>query len=106
MSKYLIRSILAILIYTTIGGCDNAMKKHFDEIYTSEVYEGFNYDLSSPENVIDLPPSLNEISGLSYLDENSVVAIRMKEPSCTLSTLQTAPSLINSNLDQVVIMRV
>jgi len=52
------------------------MKKHFDEIYTSEVYEGMEYDLSSPEVTINLPPSLNEISGLSYLNENSVIAIQ------------------------------
>lgn len=76
MSKYLIRATLVIFTCISLVGCNNAIKKHFEEIYTSDVYKGLNYDLSSPELVIDLPPSLNEISGLSYLDDNSVIAIQ------------------------------
>jgi uncharacterized protein YjiK len=79
MSKYILSHLRAIIIIAILipqFGCDNAIKEHFAEIYTSEVYEGFYYDLSSPEVVLDLPPPLNEISGLSYFDENSVIAIQ------------------------------
>ena len=70
-------NFILIMVFSFIGeGCENSINKYYDSIYIAEIYTNSGYHLNAPDTILFLPSSLNEISGLSLVDDTHLVAIQ------------------------------
>jgi len=66
----------SILILATLLFVQICFSQDNNEILFKEKNFNFRYHLTKPDIIKDLPPKLNEISGLSYLGDNRFVCIQ------------------------------
>ncbi len=56
--------------------CENRTREFNAKLYPSSLYQNFEYDLSNPDTIFNLPPELVEISGLSNFNNSSLLAVQ------------------------------